>query len=554
MYLFENPVLQRELLVNLRMGRAFVLMFAYIALLGAVVAAAWPSQQLLDLTETEQTRVDGSAVQTGEAQRLVNFFFLGQYILMSLMVPSFAAGSITGEKERKTYEMLLASPMRPGAIVLGKLLAAMCHLAVLVFASLPIVMLCLPLGGVHWSEVLATYVAMAASVVTFGVICLTASSYFSRTIAALVVSYLVILPLALFGVLFYRLTEEFAWFRLWTLAGVFPAVCTVACVTLLSMISRRLLHPPDVGSEAQDVIDPDQEQKTAVGMVIRSDQFPDKLFAPAKRNDLMADGVNPVYDKEMRSELFGQGTLMLRLVIQLSMFLALPLMAVCLYMWPHLAPWYTSYVLVFNMLVGPVFSAGTITNERERQTLELLLCTTVSPWQILWGKLLSSLRISMVLTSFLVWPLLLAWLLPPWTYWHDTATMIGYVAIIVLTGLTTTVLATFCSVIFRKTTVSMMTSYLVLMLLFAVPPAVEVFARIINREWMAATRIGQLTFTSPFSASFALPLTLGRLSETSTIGANWPVFFAFLIFYVLVNATLLWSILWLFKVRWRVLT
>ena len=37
MYLLENPVLQRELLVNLRMTRAFVLLFVYIAVLGAVV-------------------------------------------------------------------------------------------------------------------------------------------------------------------------------------------------------------------------------------------------------------------------------------------------------------------------------------------------------------------------------------------------------------------------------------------------------------------------------------------------------------------------------------
>ena len=121
------------------------------------------------------------------------------------------------------------------------------------------------------------------------------------------------------------------------------------------------------------MVDPDFEQKMAVGMVIRSDQFPDKLFAPAKRSDLMADGVNPIFDKEMRSELFGQGTLMLRLVIQLSMLLALPLMAVCLYIRPTWAPWYTCYIVLFNVLVGPVFSAGSVTSERERQTLELLL-------------------------------------------------------------------------------------------------------------------------------------------------------------------------------------
>ena len=73
----------------------------------------------------------------------------------------------------------------------------------------------------------------------------------------------------------------------------------------------------------------------------------------------MADGINPIFDKEMRSELFGQGTLMLRLVIQLSMFLALPLMAVCLYIKAAWAPWYACYVVLFNVLVGPVFSAGT---------------------------------------------------------------------------------------------------------------------------------------------------------------------------------------------------
>ncbi len=537
MYLLENPVLQRELLVNLRMTRAFVLLFAYIALLGLVVYIAWPSQQMLDLTSRPK-----------EAVQLVNLFFLGQYILVSLMTPSFAGGAITGEKERRTYEMLLASPMRPGAIVIGKLLASLCHLAILVFASLPIVMLCLPLGGVSLWEVLATYIAMAASVITFGMICLTASSFFSRTIAALVVSYLIILPMALFGVLFFQLTAQVPWIRLWTLGGVFPVGCLVLCAAMFAATSRRLLHPPDVGSEAKDVVDPELEQKTAVGMVIRSDQFPDKLFAPAKRTDLMADRVNPVYDKEMRSELFGQGTLMLRLVIQLSMFLALPLMAVCLYMKPEWAPWYTGYVLVFNMLVGPVFAAGSITSERERQTLELLLTTTISPWQILWGKLLSSLRISSVLTSFLVWPLLLACLLPPWTYWQDLTTMFGYAAIIVLTSLTTTTLAMFASVIFRKTSVAMMTSYLVIMLLFAVPVAVEWFARLFFETSAATQVIGQLTFTSPFAASFSLPLAPGDPPRP----ANWPVFLGFVTFYVMVNATLLWSMLWLFNVRWRV--
>ncbi len=539
MYLLENPVLQRELLVNLRMTRAFVLLFLYVALLGAVVYVAWPTEQKID-------------IGSGQARDLVNLFFLGQYILMSLMAPSFAAGTITGEKERKTYEMLLASPMRPGAIVMGKLLASLCHLAVLVFASLPIVMLCLPLGGVSPYEVLGTYISMAASVAAFGMICVSASSYFTRTVASLVVSYLIILPLALFGVLFYSMAAEMGRFRLLVLAGVFPAVCVAACGLLFAATARRLLHPPDVGSEAQEVVDPEVEQKTAVGMVIRSDQFPDKLFAPPKRTSLLADGTNPVYDKEMRSELFGQGTLMLRLVIQLSMFLALPLMAVCLYIRPLWAPWYTGYVLLFNMLVGPVFSAGAVTNERERQTLELLLCTTVSPWQILWGKLMSSLRVSCVLTSFLMWPLLLAWVLPPWTYLGDSVSMVGYLAIIAVSSITTTVTAMFCSIIFRKTSVAMMSAYLFLIVLFAVPLAVEVFAMMYFQHSAAMPWIARMTFTSPFAAGASLPLALGEAVASAARPANWPVVAGFFTFYAMVNASLLSCMLWLFNVRWRV--
>ena len=97
--------------------------------------------------------------------------------------------------------------MRPAAIVLGKLLASLTHVAALIVASLPIVMLCLPLGGVSLYEVLAAYLGLAVSVITFGMISVTCSSYFPRTAASLVVSYLIILPPALGGALIAILLE-----------------------------------------------------------------------------------------------------------------------------------------------------------------------------------------------------------------------------------------------------------------------------------------------------------------------------------------------------------
>ena len=537
MYLLENPVLQRELLVNLRMRRAFILQLAYVLILGAVVYAAWPEAKKIDMTNPEAART------------LVNLFFLGQYLLASLMAPSFAAGAIAGEKERKSYEMLLASPLRPSAIVLGKLLASLSHLAILIFSSLPIVMLCLPLGGVSLYEVLAAYFALILSVVTFGMISLACSSYFQRTASSLVVSYLLVLPLALLGLLFWRMFEGGgAQARLVAIFTVLPVMCLGLTALLFSVTSNRLLHPPDVGSEGKEVVDESLEQRAAVGLIIQRDQFPDRLFAPAKRTDLLEDGQNPVYDKEMRSEMFSQGTLMLRVVIMVSMLLAIPMMAFCLFVFPSWAPWYISYVVLFNMLVGPVFAAGSVTSERERETLDLLLVTTLSPWQILWGKLLSGLRVSSVLTSLLLWPLLLSCVITS-AFWSDWRIMLAYLAIIALVCLTTSLVALICSVLFRKTSVSMITAYMIIVVAFTAPVAARIFAETFyegRMEWVAGA-----TFTSPFATAFGLPIN--SVSEgTRPPPPNWPLWFSHIGFYLALDTVLAAGMVWLFNTRWRV--
>lgn len=543
MYLTQNPVLQYELLSNLRLLRAFVLLFAYVALLGGVVYLAWPQAEVIDFAQPE------------EAKRLVNLFFFGQYLIASLMTPSFAAGAITGEKERQSYEMLLASPLRPGAIVLGKLLAALCHLAILMVCSLPIVMLCLPLGGVSPYEVFAAYIAMISSVALSGMICLWASSFFSRTSASLLVSYLMILPLAMVGVLVWNALGALGSARLFFATTIVPAVCLSLSALLWFATTRRLLYPADFGSGGKDVVDLDNEAREAVGLYIKRDEFPDRLFAPPKRTTLLEDGANPIYDKEMRSEIFSQGTLMLRLVIQISMLLALPIMAVCLYIFPKYAPWYIAYVILFNVLVGPVFSAGSVCNERERETLDLLLTTLITPWQMLWGKLLSGLRVSSVLTSFLMWPVLLACLMPV-GYWANIGTMFGYFLIVALTCLTTAMTALFCSAIFSKTSQSLMASYLVIMTLFIAPLTARYFADTFFAGSREASMVRVSSVTSPFAAAFALPLEF----DTDLRGANAPsrgwadldIALGYLVVTLAYNGALLGILVWLFQARWRV--
>lgn len=541
MYLWENPVLQRELLVNLRQTRGFVLLLLYQLLLALVVYFAWPQTERIDLTQrAEAAGAENQAL--GQARRLADMFFLGQYLLACMMAPSFAAGAITLEKERKTYEMLLASPLRPAAIVSGKLVASVTHLLVLIVASLPIIVLCLPLGGISVYEVMAAYASLLASVLFFAMVSIACSSYYRRTASALVVSYLLILPIALTLVAAWDWLSSYGSLRLFLGLTVFPAAAVVFSALLFRQTARRLLRTPDVGSEGKEVVDLETEAETAVGLVIQPDQFPDRLFAPPKRTSLMDDHANPVYDKEIRSEIFSQGTLMMRLVIQISILLALPLMAVCLFMNESYAQWYIAYVLLFNMLVGPVFSAGSLTSERERQTWELLLATTLPRRTIVWGKLLAGLRVSTVLTLLLLWPVLLAAALVS-TYWSisSLATLLGYLVLVTVTCVSTAQLAMCASSVMRRTSHAMMLAYAVVLILYCSPLAVEFFVTRFYPGTALSERIVWCGVVSPLATVIHMPAAMPRsegIAVAMGSGANWPLFAAHIGFVILENVFL----------------
>ncbi len=434
-----NPVLQRELIFNLRKPRAFVLLMLYQVALAAVILTAYPRVDRMDLS-----------LPSDDARRLADYFFLGQFALLSLMVPSFAAGSISGEKERKTYEMLLASPLKPLAIVVGKLVASLTHLFLFMVASLPIVFICLPLGGISLEEVVAAYIAILFAVILFGAVSVACSSIFKRVSSALVVSYIIIVPFVLIGLLVWIAMADYGAMRLTLISGVFPVFATICASVLVYFTARRLLYPNDVGSMGEEVVDLENEQEKAVGLVIQRDRFPDRFFAPPRRAKLMEDGANPVYDKELHAELFSQGTLMLRIVIQVSMFLAIPLMAIFLFIYPSMFRYYMDYVLVFNILATSVFAAGSITSERERQTLDLLLTTVLSGWQILSGKFVVGFRVSYVLTLFLMWPVVLGTVLTP-ELRQNVLSVLLCALIITVCAMVNSLIALVFSSLFRRT-------------------------------------------------------------------------------------------------------
>jgi hypothetical protein len=135
-------------------------------------------------------------------------------------------------------------------------------------------------------------------------------------------------------------------------------------------------------------------------------------------------------------------------------------------------------------------------------------------------------------------------------YWSNMLTMLGYVLILLLICPTTALIALFCSVIFRRTSVAMMTAYLVVVLLFTAPLAASYFADLFLAP-QVADNVRAATVTSPFAAAFALPLDIGS-RDFPARPAQWEIYSRFVLFYAVFDLVLVVTMIWLFQRRWRV--
>ncbi|MCX7804378.1 MAG: ABC transporter permease, partial [Planctomycetota bacterium] len=298
-----NPVLRRELFNVLRSRKSFVLLFLYAAALTGIVYVAWPPAGEPRAVQSEKTRI------------LFNVFARGQMVMIAMLAPAFSAGCMTVEKERRSLDLLLTTPLRGGAVLWGKYLASAAYLVLLTAATAPMVASFLYLPGLDPEEVAGLYLFLLAESCCFGMVGLTASVFLPRTQAALSIAYLAILPASAI-----LLLVSLAFPRFFHVgAAVWPsAIMATAALSMYVACRSRMARPFDPVPKSWD----EEDVSSQSGLVLVRDRFPDRLLLPSRRDELMEDGTDPVLYKEMRCEVFGRGTLFLRLIIQVSMFMA----------------------------------------------------------------------------------------------------------------------------------------------------------------------------------------------------------------------------------------
>jgi ABC-type transport system involved in multi-copper enzyme maturation permease subunit len=109
--------------------------------------------------------------------------------------------TISGEIERQTYELLLATPLLGSSILLGKLGAAMAFVLLLMFSAMPVMSLAFLFGGVTAMAMVQVQLAVLAGGFLFAAIGLFYSGLLKRTVRAAIASYLTVGVLSIMPVI-----------------------------------------------------------------------------------------------------------------------------------------------------------------------------------------------------------------------------------------------------------------------------------------------------------------------------------------------------------------
>jgi ABC-2 type transport system permease protein len=167
----------------MRRGRAYLIITIYLIMMSILVGLVY-----FGLASTANNVGNSSSVQA--VGKVVFGIVVGVEMMMVCFVaPALTAGAVSSERERQTYDLLRTTLLPARSLVIGKLISALSFLLLLLVVGFPLQALASLLGGVALEEVLAAFVLLVVSALTFSAIGLFVSSLLKSTLASTVISY-----------------------------------------------------------------------------------------------------------------------------------------------------------------------------------------------------------------------------------------------------------------------------------------------------------------------------------------------------------------------------
>ncbi|MGB8455698.1 MAG: ABC transporter permease subunit [Anaerocolumna sp.] len=185
-----NPVYQKELKTSVRSMRTALILLGYNGILALFGLFAFY------ITFEYDSRY-GSTVDYASILQIYAIITAAEFGLVLFTVPALTAGSISGEREKQTLEILLTTKMTPLQIILGKLTSSISMMIFLAFSSLPILAIVFTIGGVTLKDFIEFILLVVVTAVFIGSIGIFFSTLFKKTTSATVSTYGILLVLGL---------------------------------------------------------------------------------------------------------------------------------------------------------------------------------------------------------------------------------------------------------------------------------------------------------------------------------------------------------------------
>jgi ABC-type transport system involved in multi-copper enzyme maturation permease subunit len=428
-----GPIFDKELRVSSRRRRNYVLRVAYLALLTTILALIW----------VEEVRYRGSALyrvsrMARAGQTIISFIIWFQFFATQLGAIIMLSISISDEIYNRTLGLLMTTPINSFQIVMGKLFSKLLQLMLLMAITLPLLAIVRVFGGVPWVYVLSSLCITLTAVIFVGSLSLFFSIFNRRAYVVIIITILTI------GVLFALIP-----FLTVLICEATDLNRTVSEKTLVAVLfhpnpygmlifnTQMMVNPRGLGgmflswplhcgimlAASAVVLSLSVNRVRKVALRQATGQLDTFKRRPRKRSSpqtIVSDepigpirriNGSPTIWKELRTPIFRRHRIAAFVIISISVLV----LFTTYLLWEmennldqdevHML-----YVCIFmglGMLFTIVLPATCITSEKESRSWPLLLATTLSDGQILFGKFVGVLRRCLPIWLFLFGHLIL---------------------------------------------------------------------------------------------------------------------------------------------------
>jgi ABC-type transport system involved in multi-copper enzyme maturation permease subunit len=375
-----GAVFEREVQAVPRARGLFVARAVYCGALLGIVATCW-----LVVTGTQAVTTAGDTARFGAT--LLRILAPLQLSLAMLAAAMTSTVAVTSEKDRRTLELLLISRLSDGQLVLGKLAGSLLRVMLLLLAAVPVFVIASLFGGVTMPQLVRLFVVTVAAALAAASVATCIAFWKDTTFQALAITTFALVAWVAIGEVVAGRFGADVGAQVSPARAVFAAITPTGGNTLLPFlaVAAALIVAANIVAvsrvRAWNTTQEVRRQPEAAGGAARA--------VLAKRPSRVVWD-NPVLWREICTRAHGKAMLLVRLA-WLLLFAAAVAGIVAVARRPRPDGLAVSVAVVpmalASLLAVAAMAVTSITTERDRGALDVLLVTDLEPSEFVWGKL-----------------------------------------------------------------------------------------------------------------------------------------------------------------------